>query len=742
MATTPPPPPNNSPLNDLNDQQSALFNITEQYKKINKEAGIYNFETRSAVSRTTELNRLIEATKDVVTDIGVAYVKQSKVDLLTIKLKKEIAKLTEQQKNDIKHQTVEQGAQYKQLQQSLDIQKKIKTQLETANLKELEAKRKQELSEENLIMFQRIGNGNALTQIRLENIAIGRAKVSEDMEKKRLELEQKLTAEQGRSAKISSSSYITNKNLTDQQLESAQAVLQTLTSQAKAIEEGNRKLQRGNFLREILRRIPGLSAFADLPKHAEMFGLALSGTLIVVTAIVVAIKEIVGAIFKVDNEITDIAKNLGISKAGATVLRDQFVSIAKTTGATSDNLSSLYITATNLVGAMSELNDSFGTAVVFSAEQLKDQVEMTKVMGISVEAASQLQKLSELTGQSSKQTRLDIEQQVINLSKETGIRLNARKVIEQVAKIEGQLAVQYKNNPTLIAKAVVQAQRFGLTLQEAKKSADSLLNFETSIDAQLEAQLLTDKALNFENARELALRGDSAGAAAELLKQVGSLTEYQKLNVIQQESLAKSIGMSADELSNTLRYQTLLTKLSSEQRKNLDDVLSKYKGTSQYAEKLQEIQAATNADELDHNLKQVSIQAQFEASMSKLKDAFASIVTDKFINALKFIADEFVSIAGWLGAGSGNPTPMHDGMISPHGNIVISTPQGAIVPDRNDSLIATTNPGGLLGGGGSDMSAVANKLDKLIDLISQGGNVYMDSKKVGTTQALSYSSYK
>lgn len=88
-----------------------------------------------------------------------------------------------------------------------------------------------------------------------------------------------------------------------------------------------------------------------------------------------------------------------------------------------------------------------------------------------------------------------------------------------------------------------------------------------------------------------------------------------------------------------------------------------------------------------------------------------------------------------------NATSIHDGLISPQGNVIVSTPKGDIIPDKSDSIITTTNPGGLLNDGG-DMSVIASKLDKLIDLISQGGNVYMDSKKVGTTQALSYSSYK
>jgi len=68
----------------------------------------------------------------------------------------------------------------------------------------------------------------------------------------------------------------------------------------------------------------------------------------------------------------------------------------------------------------------------------------------------------------------------------------------------------------------------------------------------MEAQVLTGKALNLNHARELAFRGDHVGAAKEMLKQVGSLNEFQNMNVIAQKALAQAMGLSVDELANQL----------------------------------------------------------------------------------------------------------------------------------------------------------------------------------------------
>jgi hypothetical protein len=81
------------------------------------------------------------------------------------------------------------------------------------------------------------------------------------------------------------------------------------------------------------------------------------------------------------------------------------------------------------------------------------------------------------------------------------------------------------------------------------KITDSLLDFESSIAAEMEASLITGKQLNFNKARELALQGDIAGAAKDVMNQVGGAAEFQRMNVIQRRALAASIGVSVEEMS-------------------------------------------------------------------------------------------------------------------------------------------------------------------------------------------------
>ena len=58
----------------------------------------------------------------------------------------------------------------------------------------------------------------------------------------------------------------------------------------------------------------------------------------------------------------------------------------------------------------------------------------------------------------------------------------------------------------------------GISIADMAKTAETLLDFESSIGAQFEFQALTGKEINLDLARNLAYQGDIAGATKEVLK--------------------------------------------------------------------------------------------------------------------------------------------------------------------------------------------------------------------------------
>jgi len=151
--------------------------------------------------------------------------------------------------------------------------------------------------------------------------------------------------------------------------------------------------------------------------------------------------------------------------------------------------------------------------------------------------------------------------------------------------------------------------------------SQSLLNFESSIESELSAELLLGKDLNFERARGLALNGDTAAAAEEIAKQVGTSADFAKMNVIQQEAIAKAAGLTKDELAQSLMDREALTKLSGVEGANAKekfDNLVKEVG-------MEEAKKRLGNDQLANQYQQQSVQERFAQATEKLQEIFVQL---------------------------------------------------------------------------------------------------------------------
>ena len=109
--------------------------------------------------------------------------------------------------------------------------------------------------------------------------------------------------------------------------------------------------------------------------------------------------------------------------------------------------------------------------------------------------------------------------------------------------------------PDNLAKAAIQANKLGLSLKDIGQVAEGILDFEGSLNKELEASVILGRNINLQRARELALSNDLQGVAVEITKQVGSEAEFNQLNLIERKALAESIGLSVEQLSKVVTNQ-------------------------------------------------------------------------------------------------------------------------------------------------------------------------------------------
>jgi len=362
------------------------------------------------------------------------------------------------------------------------------------------------------------------------------------------------------------------------------AAKEALAKVTKTLQEAKQNGQ-GTFSKLDSLRLLGDELFTSLKKGLTdplVLGAAVAGTL-------------VKKMFDLNNQLVQTGRALGYAKAQMTALTVDLNVAAVSSGeflATNVDLLKTLQQVTDQLGVQGNI---LGSKNVVGATVLRDQ------LGLSSEEAINLAANSSIAGQSVQAIAEQAYEGVNAFNLQNKTALNARNILRETANVSKDLGARFAFNTSEIAKAVTEAKNLGLTLNEVSGIADNLLQFESSITAELEAELLTGKDLTLEKARQLALNNDLAGLAKELEAQNISTLEYSKMNRLQQEATAKAVGMTADQLGKTL-YQQELNNLSAEQFKAI------------YGE--QNYEAA----------KQVSIQQRLEKAVTKVADALTPVL--------------------------------------------------------------------------------------------------------------------
>jgi hypothetical protein len=290
----------------------------------------------------------------------------------------------------------------------------------------------------------------------------------------------------------------------------------------------------------------------------------------------------------------ELGKSLGYGANRADAFRENMVAIERS----SNNLN---VTTANLTQAFGELVTATGFAYEFTADQLETQIKLTKQVGLTADEAANVQRFSILTGKTSEQTYKSFVKGLNATANQLKVGINFKATLAEALKVSGQLSANLGNDPIRIAKAIVQAKALGMTLEQTAKAGESLLNFESSIESELKAELLTGQQLNLERARAAALAGDQATLAEELAKNVGTAADFSKMNVLQQKALAEAVGMTSDELANTLTKR--------------EQAIASGKSLAQIAD-----------EERIAALERQDIQTKFNAAVEKLQSLFGNLM--------------------------------------------------------------------------------------------------------------------
>ena len=238
---------------------------------------------------------------------------------------------------------------------------------------------------------------------------------------------------------------------------------------------------------------------------------------------------------------------------------------------------------------------------IFSKESLQGAANLKVEMGLAGKEAGNLAILAQTSGTSVGDLTDNIVSTTSAFNGANRSAVSQGVILRDIGNTSEGIRASFAGNTQELVEGAAAARRLGMSIDELDSIASSLLDFESSIESELEAQLLTGKNINMSKARELALSNDLAGLGKELMKNSSDIHDFGKMNRIQQEAQAKALGLTRDQLAKVAYNRALELGMTNDQ-------------------------AAAAANVNAEDMKRLTAQENFTKAIEKITTALAPIL--------------------------------------------------------------------------------------------------------------------
>lgn len=353
------------------------------------------------------------------------------------------------------------------------------------------------------------------------------------------------------------------------------------------------------------------------------------GAAFAITGLVAGFAALGKMVMHADEEIANMGKELGVSHHEAALLHGETQKMASSMNIVGLNAKEVYEGVKIVGDAMGGLD--IGAQLAAGNKEIEGFVKQASVLskefGLSGEEISQIKNLATLTGKSMD----DLVKESVELGKGT---MTAKQTLKVLSTIPPEVSVAFKGSTKELIAAAQKAKLLGMELSKVHGIGQGMLEIEDSLGKEMEARVLTGKNLNLDAARMYALQGDTFKLQEEILNQAGSLEDFTKMNTIQQDSMAKALGMSVEEMTKMLTNAEKLKKA---------DI------SSDYAERLQAMESAADLEKeaagaRSKEQKDYIMQLAAEKRSASLKEKMADMM-EKIKAKLAPIVERIVAMA-------------------------------------------------------------------------------------------------
>ena len=380
------------------------------------------------------------------------------------------------------------------------------------------------------------------------------------------------------SAKLASDEFFINKSklkeelkALDKQITGSGTIEKSIQKQLKSRIKLNKKLGLGKKLLEGMNKIPLVGQFIDAEKALSvmekttiktgsglrglvaglgsgMASLAASGPLILFTAVFKILKFMVDMAFALSEQMVKVQTTTGISKEHAEGMYYSFREIAKDSG-------KVYLTSKKITKTFTELTEKTGLIAQFGGDFLETMSTLQDRLGMSVDESEQLSYLTRLQGKDGDKI-LETQVKIVNqYSKQNQLSVTAKGIFKDIAQTSQTVVVALGQSIGQLTNATLAAKKLGLSMDEIHQAGAGFLDFQSSIQKELEFSLLTNKQIDFSKERQLALDNKLGELGEALVNKEELLLAFRTGNAIVMKTAAAAMNLQSDQLARIIRQQ-------------------------------------------------------------------------------------------------------------------------------------------------------------------------------------------
>ena len=218
------------------------------------------------------------------------------------------------------------------------------------------------------------------------------------------------------------------------------------------------------------------------------------------------------------------------------------------------------ITTSDQLKTMVSLTEMFGfnANMAFDAINIQEATELTELMGLSAEEAGNLAFFAQASG-------TNLKEAASNIYDGVSAGISQKKILQDIGKVSNAVALTFGGNLEAMGRTADEAKKLGLNLQQVDDIASGLLDIESSIAAEFQAEVISGKQLNLERARFFALTNDLEGLTKEIGKNQEIIDSFASGNRIEQEATAEALNLSREAMAKMIFDQAIVEGLTTKE---------------------------------------------------------------------------------------------------------------------------------------------------------------------------------